>query len=344
MIYDLINQKVINYAELVIILFEHCNLKCVMCPQNHDSLENTSREEILSKVDIAVDWINNNNRSTFFKLHIMGGEVFEDHFVSRGYLDIYQEFIDRVNAGITDKNKQIVHNFITNLVFTHQEEVMKFIEKNNLKISTSYDSSGRFSKEDLVLFKDNIEFFKDKINMVAGVMTAPTMRKIISGDPYFDYLYDNFTMDFDSLWPTGEDKMNRFLMPKESEVFEFYKTLVDNYPKALNVEHFVTDKQDMKMSCTRGNNTTILQDNTVPKGCSGAPYLKDGKTKDPASDKIMLNFFDKYNCFSCDYFRKCPFSCFIKQDYKYIVEDLDDCVFRKTFKYMDEKNEREDTD
>lgn len=336
MIYDLINQKVINYAELVVILFEHCNLKCVMCPQNHDSLENISREEIMSKVDYISDWINN-NKSGFFKLHIMGGEVFEDYFVSRGYLDIYQEFIDTINERIIDKDKQIVHNFVTNLVFTHREEVMEFLVRNRLKISTSYDSSGRFSKADLELYKENIEYFKDRIEMVACVMTAPTMRKVIEGDEYFDYLYENFTTDFDSLWPTGEDKVNRFLMPKESETLEFYKTLVDKYPRCLNVEHFVTDKPVMKMTCTRGNNTTILQDNTVPQGCSGTVYLKDGKTKDLASDKIVTNFFEKYNCFQCEYFRKCPFTCFVKADYKYIEEDLDECVFKMTFDYVKNK-------
>lgn len=336
MIYDLINHKVIKYAELVIILFEHCNLKCVMCPQSHDSLENISKEEIMSKVDPIVKWING-NRSKFFKLHIMGGEVFEDYFVSRGYLDIYQEFIEAINDGIIDKEKHVVHNFVTNLVFNHQDEVMEFLTRNRLKVSTSYDSSGRFSKSDFKLFKSNVEYFKDRIEMVAGVMHAPAMRKIIQGDEYFEYLYDNFTVDFDSLWPTGDDKTNRFLMPKESEAFEFYKTLVDKYPKCLNVEHFVTDKPVMKMTCTRGNNFTILQDNTAPSGCAGTPYLKDGKTKDLTTDKIVVNFFEKYNCFQCEYFQKCPFTCFVKADYKYIEEDLDDCVFRKTFDYVGKK-------
>lgn len=267
----------------------------------------------------------------------MGGEVFDDYFVSRGYLEIYQEFIDQVNDRVIDKDKQLVHNFVTNLVFTHREEVMEFLTRNGLKVSTSYDSSGRFSKADLEVFKESIEYLKPRIEMVAGVMTAPTMRKVIEGDAYFDYLYENFTVDFDSLWPTGEDKINRLLMPKESEAFEFYKVLIDKYPRCLNVEHFVTDKPVMKMTCTRGNNTTILQDNTVPLGCSGAAYLKDGKTKDLGSDKIVTNFFDKHNCFECDYFQKCPFTCFVKADYKYTEEDLDDCVFRKTFQYVEDK-------
>ena len=62
-IYDLIDQKVIDYAEVIVILFEHCNLKCAFCPQDHNSFENTSRESILSKVDYISTWINNNNKT-----------------------------------------------------------------------------------------------------------------------------------------------------------------------------------------------------------------------------------------------------------------------------------------
>src|SRR6056300_624573 len=106
-IYELIDQKVIDYAEIVVILFENCNLKCVFCPQAHDSNENTSRESILSKVDYISNWINNNNKTKYFKLHIMGGEVFQDKYILDGHLDIYNEFIKEVRANVTDKDKDI---------------------------------------------------------------------------------------------------------------------------------------------------------------------------------------------------------------------------------------------
>jgi hypothetical protein len=94
----------------------------------------------------------------------------------------------------------------------------------------------------------------------------------------------------------------------------------------------------MKMTCTRGNNTTILQDNTVPKGCSGSAYVVDRKTSDDDVGEVITNFFEKYDCFTCEFFSRCPFTCFIKADYKYIEDDLDDCVFRKTFQHVKEKN------
>jgi len=336
-IYDLIGQKVIDYAEIVVILFEHCNLKCAFCPQAHDSFENTSRESILSKVDYISTWINNNNKAKYFKLHIMGGEVFEDYFTINGYLDIYNEFMQEIRNRVVDKEKDIVFNFVTNLVFDNALTVLDFIKQDNVIISTSYDSAGRFTPSELETFKRNVETFKEHIAMVSCVMTAQSIKNVQS-DEYFKYLYDNFIIDWDSLWPaSSNDNLNRTMMPKESELYEFYKFLVDNYPKCLNIEHFVTDKPAMKMSCTRGNNTTILQDNSVPQGCSGAAYVKDRKTSDSDVSTVMVNFFNNYDCFSCKYFQKCPFTCFIKQDYKHIDHDLGECVFKKTFQYVDQK-------
>jgi hypothetical protein len=341
LIYQIINTKVIDFAELVIELFENCNMRCAFCPQNHESLDQLSREEILYKTNYIIDWINKNNKSRYFKIHMMGGEVFQDKFMLNGYTEIYQEFMDIVKAGIIDKQKQIHFNFVTNLVFDETDIVLDFLRRNDLKVSTSYDSTGRFTKQEFKTYKRNIEIFKNYITMVSCVMSAPNMLKIVEGkDEYFDYLYNNFTIDWDSLWPTQTDNINRFLMPKESEAFEFYKVLVDKYPNCLNVEHFVTDKPQMKMTCTRGNNTTLRHNNKVPQGCSGSAYVVDRKTSDDDVSEVMTNFFEKYDCFTCEFFSRCPFTCFVKADYKYIEDDLDDCVFRKTFKYVSQRDEQ----
>lgn len=337
-VYELIEKKIIDYAEIVIVLFENCNLRCVMCPQDHESLDYMSEETILSKVDYIVSWINNND-SKYVKLHIMGGEIFQDFLIEQNFLNFYQKFMDSIVDGVVDKNKNVNFNFVTNLVFSKYEPILKFLEKNNLAISTSYDSSGRFNEPDLTLFKKNIEIFKEKISMISCIMTAQSIKSVKT-DQYFSYLYENFLIDWDSLWPSKYDKLNRMLMPKESELFEFYKWLIDNYPKCLNVEHFTTKEKVMKMTCTRGNNTTILQDNRVPKGCSGSAFVQDRKTSDEDVNEVVLNFFKSYNCFECKFFSKCPFTCFVKQDYKYIEHDLGDCVFKKTFEYVEEKNDK----
>ena len=329
-IYDVLDIKVVTHGEVVVCLFEHCNLNCVFCPQDHSSILGASRDEILAKVEPIAEWINNNPRKQDYKLHIMGGELFQDRWIDQGFLDIYEEFITTLNVRT---NRYIHFNFITNLVFTRKTEVMKFLTRNQLKVSISYDPSGRFSPKDRELFWDNIRMFQDHISMVSLVATKQNIQKITLGDEEFDSLYHNYTCDFDHFLPSVAS--SRVLMPSEKELYQFYKVLIDRYPNCLNIEHFVNQKPANKMICTRGNSLTIMPDGAKPQGCSGSVFLQDAQTVELGGPQIVENFLSKYNCFECEYFARCPLSCFIKQDYKHIEQDMDECVFKATFRYAD---------
>lgn len=332
MIYELIDRKVVDHAEVVVNLFDHCNMRCAFCPQDHESTVGASRSEIMSKVDGIVNWINSNNRSTYFKIHIMGGELFQDEWIEKKYLKIYKEFIDEIRFRVV-LTKKVIFNFVTNLVFLKKYRVREFLLKNDLKISVSYDLKGRFTEEQKEIFKRNIEWFEDRIEMISLVATKQNIQALLNGeDPYYDYLYSKFTMDWDAYLPSV--KIAEKMMPKESEVLEFYKLLVDKYPKCLNVQHFVNNSYENKMTCTRGNSYTVMYDNSNPAGCSGSVLLREGNTEDPGSTKILENFFDKYDCFKCEYFSRCPFTCFIKADYSKIEHDIDGCVFKATFDHV----------
>lgn len=332
MLYDLIDRKVIDYAELVVNLFDHCNMRCSFCPQNHESTEGASREMIMSKVPGIVNWINTNSRSKYFKIHIMGGELFQDCWIDEGFLKIYKEFIDEIKYRVS-LDRKVIFNFVTNLVFDNQQAVREFLWVNNLKISISYDLKGRFTGDQKETFKKNIEFFNSFIEMISLVQTKQNITALINGeDPYYDYLYSKFTMDWDSYLPST--KTAEKMMPKESELLAFYKLLVDKYPKCLNVQHFTSNSHENKMTCTRGNSYTVMYDNSNPVGCSGSILLREGNTEDLGSTEILENFFEKYNCFECEYFSRCPFTCFIKADYSKIEHDIDGCVFKHTFDHV----------
>lgn len=329
-IYDLIDAKVVKYGEIVVCLFEHCNLKCVFCPQDHNNIVGASRDEIMDKVEPIVDWINNNSRTQAYKIHLMGGELFQDKWIDAGLLDVYEEFIQAID----DQTTAEVHfNFITNLVFTRYTDIMYFLARNDLQFSISYDAAGRFSKSDLELFERNLRYFQDRITMVSLVATKQNINRIVDGDYLFEILYQNYTCDFDHFLPSVAT--SRVLMPSEKDLFEFYKVLVKKYPKCLNIDHFVNKKPANKMICTRGNSLTIMPDGAKPQGCSGAVFLKEAQTEELGSPVIVENFLDKYNCFECEYFQRCPLSCFIKEDYKHIEQDMSECVFKATFRYAD---------
>lgn len=329
-IYEVIDSKVIDYGEVIVCLFENCNMSCGFCPQDHNSMVGVSKEAVMGKVPRIVSWINSNTRSKYFKLHIMGGELFQDQLISAGFLEIYQEMIDEIRSQVPT-DKELVFNFVTNLVFDRTDDVLGFLNKNDLKVSTSYDSKGRFNKLQLDTFKRNVEIFKDRIEMVSLVMTLQNIEAVMAGDEYFGYLYSQFPCDWDSFLPSV--KSSEYISPKESDLLKFYKYLIDNYPECMNVEHFTSPEQQKKMTCTRGNNFTILHDDSVPKGCSGTILLKDKTTQDLASDQIVIQFFKTYNCFECEYFKKCPFTCFVKNDYNKIQRDVGDCIFKLTFDY-----------
>lgn len=326
--YEIISEKVIDWAEVVVNLFEHCNMSCVFCPQNHNNREGQSKKEILEKVEDISRWIKQTNYKEYH-LHIMGGELFQDELIDSGYIQIYDDFISKIKEQTPGKN--LIFNFITNLVNNRMTELVNFCDRNSLQMSVSYDMAGRFNNSQFELFKKNIEIFKPYVRHISLVITKQNIQKLISGDSYHDYLYKNFTMTWDHLLP-GHNSL-KIMMPTESELFQFYKLLVDRYPNTVNVESFLDSAPNNKMSCTRGSSFTIMYDGTIPKGCSGSILMKNNKTENLESSKIVENFLNEHDCFSCEFYQKCNFTCFIRSDYKDLVKDLDECVFKKTFKY-----------
>lgn len=334
--YNFLGSKVVDYGEIVVCFFEHCNLRCVFCPQDHDSTLGASREEILEKVPRITHWINSNKKSLYFKLHLMGGELFQDYWLERGFLEIYQEFLDSVREGV-DPKKTVVFNFITNLVFNESscDQIKNFIVRNGLKISISYDPSGRFNGPQKNTFLANVKALSNYIEMVSVVLTRGNIKAIMRGDETLELLHGQFTIDFDHFLPSVESSDQ--LLPYDSEKQAFYKFLVDKYPNCLNVEPFMADEKVRRMTCTRGNSLTIMSGRDEVSGCSGSVFLKGGDFDYLEKPKIVENYLQKYDCLTCDYYKKCPFSCFISESYDSPKRDLEDCIFKDVFRYAESK-------
>jgi len=334
--YGVIKDKVIDWAEVVVNFFEHCNMSCVFCPQNHASQEGLSREEILKKVAPIAAWINSNSHKEFH-LHVMGGELFQDELIDQGFINHYSEFVEQLQRSVSP-DKVLIFNFITNLVNDRMEHIIEFCKKYDLMMSVSYDLAGRFNPAQFEVFKRNIEVFKPYIKHISLVITKQNISNLIKGDEYHDYLYNNFTMTWDHLLP-GHNAL-KVMMPKESELYEFYKLLIDKYPRTVNVESFLGTAPNNKMACTRGSSFTIMYDNSIPKGCSGSVLMKNNSTSNLEGTVIIQNFMNERSCFTCEFYQKCGFSCFISSDYKDLTKDLDECVFKKSFKYVQLKLEK----
>ena len=235
---SLLGIKIPDMGEIGIIFFEECNLRCPMCPQDHTSIEGQSKDEILSKVDIIKDVLLHNSNSRVVTLNIMGGELFQDHLLEE-YLPIYSEFIENVNTLSLKLNRKIIFRFVTNLVFTNHELVASWLYKHNLDLTVSYDSKGRFNTTNLDIFKNNIEVFKDRINLISLVASRESILTVMNrSDSYYDYLYRNFDCHWEFLTPVPG-----VTAPTKKELYEFNKFLIDNYPNCLPIKDYFSKEK-----------------------------------------------------------------------------------------------------
>lgn len=335
-IQELLKDKVPDYAEIEIFFFEHCNLRCVHCFQDHESTLGMTRESILGKIDLIDNFITNTPKE-YVTLNIMGGELFQDWLFDE-FLPVYSEFVYAVNSIAERTNKTVRFNFVTNLLAT-DARFKDWLEQHKLKLSVSYDLSGRFNREQLALFKQNIEVYREYIEIICLVSTKQNINILLEqGDEYYDYLYSNFTCYWDQLTPGPTVPTE--LVPSESLYLKFMLHLVDHYPKCTNLEAFVNKQQFNKMSCP-SMNKLLIEANNNTSSCR----IQQHKTSndfisivDITNDAIIEKFVDDKGCLTCEYFQRCPFSCFVRNDWKRLVRDFEGCIYKETFRYVDKVN------
>jgi hypothetical protein len=336
-IQDLLSSKVPDYAEIEIFFFEHCNLRCVHCFQDHEATLGMNESSILSKLELIDQFFSRTPKQEVI-LNIMGGELFQDEILDE-FLPIYTKFIAGVNKLATKHNKKPRFNFVTNLLATKHDLFISWLEEHNLKLSVSYDLSGRFNYSQLELFKKNIEIYRNYIGLICLVATKRNIELLITNsDPYFDYLYDNFDCYWDQLTPGPTVPTD--LVPSESLYLSFMLFLVDNYPECTNLEAFVNGKAENKMSCP-SLNKLLIETNNATSSCRIQQHKKSNDfitIVDRTNDAIIEKWITDKGCLQCEYFARCSFSCFVRNDWKRLKRDFDGCIYKETFKYIEIKN------
>lgn len=327
-----IRNKQANYGEIIVYLFEQCHLTCVFCHQDHNGIEGQSHKAIMDKIKTIVDWINSNSSVNVFNIHLMGGEVFQDHLIEEGFLDTYKEMVNRIRLGV-DLSKEVNILFSTSLVLDNIQTLKEFLKETDTRLNISYDPKGRFNKNNLRVFKDNVEIVNDYIEVVSSVMTEGSMKSIIKGDDYYNYLYSKYTCVWDTLLPVNDK--SKALMPADSLTLDFYKTCVDLYPNSPTFEYFVSDNIYNKMSCTRGRQLTINPDGKPITSCPAHdfPEIEITTTASIDSPVLVENFISDNECMTCDYFKMCPLTCYVKNDSIHTLHDVDGCVYKHIFEY-----------
>jgi organic radical activating enzyme len=313
-------------GEIIVTLFELCNLSCLFCPQDHSSIEGI--DTIVSKIDqikSVIDTLLKKGKKDF-SIHLMGGELFSDELDDSVFED-YKTLIDSINTYCIEQNIPVNISVVSNLVWKKKNRVKQFLADTNVSIMTSYDPSGRFDKNSLEIFKENVVEFKDNIVTVNVIITKPTIDKFLKNQiPFFDYLYENFSVYFDQY---GPEKNQKFLMATDIQVRDFMIYLVDHWPRVLPVQDY--------FSKTKSQMTCMDTHTVMPAGkWGGCGQFEQIDKVIPIKLVTEQSWLDGYNCLECEHFNRCSLGCFMSNH----VRDMrtqKECWLKEVYDYVDNK-------
>jgi hypothetical protein len=321
-----VHNKRSSTGEIIVILFELCDLSCLFCNQDHTSIVGIDTivdkfEQIKNTIDIL-----RKKGKTDFSIHIMGGEIFSDSLDDAVFTD-YIKLINQTKQYCEINNIPVVISVVTNFVWKKKDRVKRFLIESGVEVMSSYDPSGRFNSSTLEIFKENVLEFKDFISMISVVITKPTIDKFLKNQvPFFDYLYANFSIFFDHY---GPEKNQKFLMPTDIEVREFTKYLVDCWPNTYPIRNYFS-KTKSQMTCM--DTFTIM-----PGGKSGGcgQYEQLDKVI-PIKLVTEQTWLDNYNCLECEHFNRCALGCFMSNHIK-DMRTQKECWLKEVYDYIDSK-------
>jgi radical SAM protein with 4Fe4S-binding SPASM domain len=336
-------RKYNNEGEFFINFFEKCNLSCSFCYQKHDDW--TGIESIGFKANQLIKRAEDLGLAhDGYQINMMGGELFMDDVPEETFQE-YKQFIIDVSTALNKKNKYTKFHFVTNLVFTKTDRVLKLLKELQdfgieVPICISYDFQGRFNEKSFVLFQQNVELFWPWIKMVSIVLTKQNIQVLlgqrksyIADIAYLKYLYDkNLYCYFDYFSPQHNAE---HISPSDEELLAAFEYLMDHFPKSGPVQDFF-DQRPQRMSC-RGDQ--IVQPDGEVGRCR---ILVDKRTLNDFSSKpdnfntknMESRFMNEMGCLECEYFERCGLGCFLLHDFSN-RKKMKSCLFKKLYKKAD---------
>ena len=316
-------------GEIIVTLFEQCNMSCKFCNQDHASTVgmNNIRDK-LSIVQNAIKHLQANGR-TQFSVHFMGGEVFSD-LVPDSCFDDYKYLADELDKWSKENKYEVEVCFTTNFVYERTDRLQRLLDEcPQIVLLTSYDPSGRFGLGQLNQFKKNVVQFEKYIKSANVIMTKPNIDKFLKGDiPFFDYLYERYDIYFDYYTP---EKNRKLMTPNDIQLRDFMKFMVDNYPNCLPFKDYPS-KQKKRMTCQ--DTFTIM-----PDGLGGfCTILLNGELGNwkPTKEEMEQKWFEEYNCLECPHFQRCSMGCFLSNHLQ-SFRTQEACWLAEVYDYVDAK-------
>lgn len=332
----LIGKKRSAHGEIIVTLFELCNLTCKFCNQDHDSTFGMdSIRGKLADIQKAIVLLKK-MRKEYFSINLMGGELFMDS-IGDEVFEEYKGLVRDIEAWAKPQGIEISYTFVSNLVHFNTIRVKNLLDELReegieVDIGTSYDPSARFSPSNLIVFRRNAEIYLEYLSVVNVIMTAPNIRKFLTGNvPHFDFLYEHFEIYFD--YYTLEDNWE-VMFPKDAEMRDLLVYLVEHYPNTNPVRNY-RENDSNSMSCQ--NTYTILPDGKAGR-CTVFlnNWHKDRLPK--TAGELEYDFLDARDCMSCEYFTRCGLGCYIQQNFNGPGRSMNYCWMKDVHKKVDEVN------
>jgi radical SAM protein with 4Fe4S-binding SPASM domain len=319
------NNKRTSTGEIIVTLFEFCDINCLFCNQDHNSMVGIDIiPDKINHIKLAINELKKKGK-TEFAINIMGGEVFSDKLPD----SIFGEY-EKLIALIDQLEYPIKLSFVTNFIWKKQERVKEFITKNNIKLFTSYDPSGRFNPETFEIFKTNVIEFTPNIRCANIIMTKPNIDKFLKNQvPFFDYMYNNFELYFDYYTP---EKHMDVLLPKDVDLRDFMIHMDNHWPNCYPFKDLhLKKKKDMTCMDTY----TIM-----PNGSFGSCsiLLKDVIPIKliPSKKDLETEWFEDYKCLECEHFNRCSLGCFLSNHIK-DARTQKECWLKQVYDHVDSK-------
>jgi sulfatase maturation enzyme AslB (radical SAM superfamily) len=324
--------------EYTIHLFEFCNLRCAFCWQDHENL--VGIDTVLEKLEPIEKFLQKETRKKVV-FNIMGGEIFADKIYTEKLNDAYFQLAQGIKDLAIQYNVEASINWVSNLVTDKTDQIFDLLKKVKgigvkTQLVTSYDPAGRFNKNDFVIFQRNLETFKDEVEGVGILLTRANIARWLGNNDWFlDKLYnDGFYIYADYYMP---DKHAKHSMPTDTDLFEVFKHFINKYPKIDPINSWI--ENDFNYATCR-TSKLVLQDNTMCLCGNLVQDIQDSSQYSspikPMDNSIIENkFIEKYDCISCEYYRRCGLGCFMNRDYKF-RDELDECVYKLTHRYIED--------
>lgn len=329
--------------EYTLHLFTFCNLSCSFCWQDHDSI--VGIDTVLEKLPIIESLLDAETKQRVV-FNIMGGEVFAPQIFNDTLVETYVVLSKEIARMCADRDIEVSLNWVTNLVIEDCQYLDRFLDKVkdvacDTSLTVSYDPRGRFNKEQLKLFQHNLTYYGPSVVRSIGLlMTKQNISYFLKDtDEFFKWAYaSGFKIHFDYLMPDSRTDA----APSDTELFAMFKFLIDKYPKTEPVSEWLK-RTPQALSCR--SSKLVLEDGTIC-GCGNlidkdvAEDIYETPLDATSNEGIEQRFLEKYNCMTCEYFTRCQLGCFMQHNYRF-REEMDECVYKATHRYIDRLHQPE---